>query len=278
MPLNEEQVYGNLASYKFHVRPVAHELYGSVPDPTTKHKQNVHNLMTILFNCGKCTTWEIAKTIFHKNITSVREHEKIYRRLLIGRIDRDRYSDGLMQTGMVVKDKTDYTKPYARYRLSLYGILYYLDVFDPSNKDIDNMTANYDKVLPMIFGKWKFLKSHLGTDVYNLRILAKGLLLDNQMATDDDDNPLYELMMFVNTKYKNNFESITEEHLAEQISFWFYTFLLYPRKQKHEKNRQELLKMLLDGDAELRAWYGNFVNEARHYYKKRLAVMQNTIL
>lgn len=278
MPLNEEQTYGNLASYKFHVRPTAHKMYGSVSSSATKHKQNVHNLMSILFTNGTSTTWEMAKTVFHKNIMSVREHEKIYRRLLIGRVDRDRYSDGLLQTGVAIRDRADYTKPYARYRLSLYGILYYLDVFNPSNKEIDNMAVKYEKVLPKVFGKWKFLKLNLGNNAYNLRILAKGLLLDNQTTANGEGNPLYELMMFVHTKYKNNFETITEENLAEQISLWFYTFLLYPRKQKSDGNEQQNLKDLLEKDDELQKWYRDFVVEAKEYYKKRLQVMQVTIL
>ncbi len=263
MPLYN-QAYGNLMSYKVYVRPAAHSMYGYTIQRKSKHQQNALDLLQTLFVNGSCTTWEMAKNKSHK-ITIIRNQEKIFRRLLVGRTDRARYSGGILDSGLVVKEK--HTKPYSRYRLSLYGILYCLDTTYPRKKDIDVMTSKYAFLLPKIFGRWKELKSILGSDVYNLQILAKTIYLNNlKMARTD--NPLYELMSFIHIKYRRNFESISEVELAEQISYWFYTFLLY-------RDKSQKLKNILASDAHLQKWYMDFFNQAKNYYIQRLHTIKN---
>ena len=265
MPQNNKQVYGNLSSYKVYVRPAAHKLYGYTDKTKSKHQKNIHNLLHILFTHGTSSTWDMAKRKSRK-ISLIREQEKIYRRLLIGRTDRGRNSGGILNLGLVIKEQSI---PYTKYRLSLYGILYCIDTQDPTKKDIDSMAKNYAFLIPKIFGNWDMVKSALGTDAYNLRILSKGIYLNNiKMARSD--NPLYELMSYIHIKYKKNFESIFEYQLVEQISFWFYTYLLYEDSQK--------LRNILTQDEQLQNWYMDFFKQAKDYYTERLHVIRNSIL
>ena len=81
MPLNDGPVYGNLMSYKFYIRPEARRLYGNTRATKSKHQQNVHELLHILFVNGAGTTWDMARTMLRK-VSTIREQEKTYRRLL----------------------------------------------------------------------------------------------------------------------------------------------------------------------------------------------------
>ena len=260
--LHDMQPHGNLKYYKMYIMPIASKMYGH--DAKTAHQKNVHSLLRILFAHGACTTWDMAKTRL-LTVNAVREQEKIYRRLLIGRTDRNRRSGGIQDIGLTVKEKN--TKPYAKYRLSLYGILYCLDALNPATKEIDGMAEKYAFLLPKVFGRQNILKPVLGTDAYNLRILSKGLLLNN-IKVARADNPLYEMMSYIHIKYSQNFESISEHDLSEQISYWFYTFLLYSSPEK--------LKKVLAKDRQLQRWYTSFFRETRQYYADRLRTIKNS--
>lgn len=232
MPLvsTPDSTYGNLQSYKFYIRPLAHRLFGDRyhrKHAVTKHQKNVQSLLEVLALEGSHTTWEMAKSNLVENDISVRTREKEFRRLLVGRHDRGKRSNGIVDVGLVVKDKISYNRgPAAEYRLSLHGVLYCLDVFELTDQQIDTVAKNYAKVLPKVFGRWDYLKSIVGNDVYRIRLLAKGLVLDNT-EMQFDSIPFSELMSYISAKFRENFEYITEKHLADQISYWFYTNLLY---------------------------------------------------
>lgn len=257
---------GNLMAYKIYTRPTARRIYGYASKRRTKHQKNIQNMLQILFVNGQGTTWDMARTCRSKT-DHVREQEKIFRRLIKGRYDRGRYSNGAMEMGLVAVGKGP-KKQYATYRLSLYGILYYMDAFDPTQKETDAMASKYAHVLPKVFGRWGVLKEMLGEDVYNIRILAKGLYLNNiNMARADV--PLYELMSYIHIKYRRNFEAMSEEDLAEQISYWFYTFLLY-------EGRGDRLKKALAQDTGIRDWYADFFIQASRYYEQRLLALRHS--
>lgn len=215
---------------------------------------------------GAGTTWDMAKTRRRK-VDNIREQEKIFRRLLIGRYDRGQYSKGVVDVGLVNKQKSE-RKPYSIYRLSLHGILYYIDAFDPTQKQIDSMASKYAMIIPKVFGRWAQIKKILGSDIYNIRILAKGLYLNN-IHLANENNPLYELMSYIHIKYRRSFEIIREEDLAEQISYWFYTFPLY-------ENKDDKLKELLAQDDSIREWYVQFFHQATDYYKKRISALNRS--
>lgn len=278
MPSNEEQgaIYGNLQAYKMYTRPTAQRLFGKYSfrkKSGPKHHENVQKMLEILALNGPLTTWGMAKTHLD-NSSSIRSKEKDYRRLLVGRMARGKHTLGLMDVGLVVKDgKSHLKRPSNLYRLSLHGILYCLDVMDLTNKEIDKMALDYSKALPWVFGKWDYLKSHIGNDIYRLKNLAGGLFMDNIQITKITNFPVYELMTYLNVKYQNNFEQINEEDLANQISYWFYTTLLVPSRLSSASKRFSLeikqWKKVINGDKELQKWYYNFVDEAITFYNTR---------
>lgn len=258
--------HGNLMSYKVYLRPTARHLYGHSTMVCTKHQKNIQNILHILFVNGAGTTWDMAKADLRK-IDHIRKQEKMFRRLLVGRYDRGRRSKGVVDMGLVVKEKS-MGKPYSMYRLSIHGILYYIDAFDPSHKEIDSMASKYVAIIPKVFGRWAQIKKILGPDAYNIKILAKGLYLNN-ITLANRDNPLYELMSYIHIKYRRNFEIIKEENLADQTSYWFYTFLLYGGKV-------DKLKKLMAQDDFIREWYIKFFHQATDYYEKRLLTLNGS--
>lgn len=100
-------------------------------------------------------------------------------------------------------------------------------MLDLNDAAIDKIATVYSDILPRVFGRWDFLKSILGKDVYKIRILSKGIISDNLVPLCESDYQLFEIMSFIHVKYQQKFENIEEDELAEQISLWFYTNLLY---------------------------------------------------
>ena len=277
MPFEEQgTTYGNLHSYKMYTRPTAQRLFGTYSfrkKQGTKHHENVQRMLEILALNGTLTTWGIAKTHLD-NSGGIRTKEKEYRRLLVGRMARGKHTIGLLESGLVVKDGKSHVKaPADQYRLSLHGVLYCLDVLDLTDKQIDIMAEKYANVLPMVFGKWEYLKSNIRNEVYRLKNLAGGLFMDNIQIAKISNFPVYELMTYLNVKYQNNFEQIEEKDLANQISFWFYTNLLVPTKfrssAKHSSLEIKQWKKIIHEDKYLTKWYYGFVNEAIKFYNTR---------
>ena len=282
MPLDDETVYGNLQNYKMYLRPNAHSHYGfpnEKKSSLSKHQQNVQSLLKIMSKNEPMTTWDLAKISIPNNISRLREREKIYRRLLVGRKDNGKHSDGILDIGLVVKDgKSIKTGIADKYRLSLYGILYCMDVLDLSKKEIDIIAEKYSRVLPKVFGKWEYLKSKVGDKVYGIRLLANGLLADNPQIRVQEGIPFYELMSFVHIKYQRDFEHISEDRLAEQISYWFYVNLLYHPIQKNNTKETGIksLNSIFHTDDKLRKWFLSFFKESKKYYHDRYSVLRKS--
>jgi len=282
MPLDNDVTYGNLQNYKLYLRPNAHAHYGS-PDEKksvlSKHQQNVQNLLKIMSKNESMTTWDLAKISIPNDISKLREREKIYRRLLIGRKDKGKHSDGILNLGLVIKDgKSLKTGVADKYRLSLYGILYCIDVLNLSNKEIDKIAEKYSEMLPKVFGKWGYVKSKIGDKAYRIKLLANGLLADNPQIQVQLGIPFYELMSYLHIKYQRNFENISEEKLAEQISYWFYINLLYQPIQKENLTNGGInnLNELFKEDIELKKWFLVFFKESKKYYYKRYSVLKKS--
>ena len=272
MPSNVDQgtYFGNLQYYKYYILPTVQRLFGkSSKRPKNKHSEMVLNLLNLFALQGTRTTWQLAKVRLADDISALRTKEKEYRRLLVGRVDRGKHYRGLLELGLIVKDGFNLERaPANKYRLSLHGILYSIDVLDFDEIQIDKIAENYSTVLPKIFGKWKFLKK-IEPKTYNkLKGLAKGLLLDNMSMSEDMDNPINELMSYLQIKYHRKYENISEEELAEQISYWFYTSLLISRPNKRKPISK--LMEILEKDQELFLWYMIFYRETKLFYEKRL--------
>jgi hypothetical protein len=277
-----DSVYGNLQNYKLYIRPNAHTHYGSPNEKKTvlsKHRQNVQNLLKIMSKNESMTTWDLAKISIPNDISKLREREKIYRRLLVGRKDKGKHSDGILDLGLVIKDGKSFKTGMAdKYRLSLYGILYCIDVLDLTKNDIDKIAEKYVKVLPKVFGKWEYVKSKIGNKVYGIKLLANGLLADNPQIQIQYGIPFYELMSYIHIKYQKNFEYISEKKLAEQISYWFYINLLYQPIQKNNTINIGIsnLNQIFEDDLELKKWFLVFCKESTKYYHERYKILRKS--
>ena len=282
MPLEYDVTYGNLQNYKIYLRPNAHAHYGASDKKKSvlsKHQQNVQDLLKIMSKNESMTTWELAKISVPDDMSKLREREKIYRRLLMGRKDKGKHSDGILDLGLVIKDgKSFKTGISDKYRLSLYGILYCMDVLNLDNNEIDKIAEKYSKTLPKVFGKWKFVKSKIGDRAYGIKFLANGLLADNPQIQVQKGIPFYELMSYVHIKYQRNFEQISEEKLAEQISYWFYINLLYRPIQKDSVTITGIdgLNEIFEYDAELKKWFLAFFKDSKKYYYERYNVLRKS--
>ena len=241
--------------------------------PKNKHAENIIILLKLLATNGVSTTWQIAKNEIRNDMEKLRTREKEYRRLLVGRNDKKRHNMGLLELGLVVQDGINLNRgPAAQYRLSLHGILCCMDILDLNDDEIDQIATTYSNILPKVFGRWEFLKSILGKDVYKIKILSKGIVLDNLIPLQESDLPLSEIMSFIHVKFKQKFENICEEELSEQISFWFYTNFLYRSVKKNpDERKQELsgtmLAEILSKDQNLKGWYNEFLAEVKNHNK-----------
>lgn len=276
-------IYGNLHAYKLYTNPTAKRLFGRYSfrkKNLPKHHENVQKMLNILALNGPLTTWGMAKSHLSEDISRIRVKEKEYRRLLVGRRERGKKTLGVLDVGLVVRDGKQHLRGTSDlYRLSLHGILYCLDVMDFSQKEIDKMAQKYEKILPLVFGKWEYLKSIIGEDVYKLRNLAAGLFLDNIQVTKLTKFPVYEIMTYIFVKYQSYYEYIKEIDLADQISYWFYTQIMIPSKSGHLDSYSQLefrnWKKIFNDDRELKRWYYNFLNEAIIFYEDRFRTIKH---
>ena len=281
MPL-EDSVFGNLQNYKLYLRPNAHAHYGYPDQKKTslgKHQQNVQNLLKVMSRNEPKTTWDLAKIAIPNDVSRLREREKIYRRLLVGRRDKGKHSNGILEFGLVVKDgKSLRTGVADKYRLSLYGILYCIDVMDLTKNEIDRIAKKYSSLLPKVFGRWNMIKEEMGNKVYGIKLLANGLLADNPQIQVESGIPFYELMSYVHIKFQKNFEHISEEMLSEQISYWFFVNLLYQSPTKNNKGNYgiKILNSIFEKDGELKKWFLDFFKETTNYYHQRYSILKKS--
>ncbi len=264
----------NLISYKHYIRPTALRSLGfdNNSKEKTVHQVNVENLLKTLALKGELTTWEMAKIRFANDFAKVRTKEKEYRRLLIGRKDRGKKSPGLLDLGIVMIDSKSYKRnPGARYRLSLYGILFCFDSLNFSKSNNDKLAKIYATLLPKIFGKWDFLKSIICDNIYNIKWLGKGLYFENLENIDIRNKDFFELISYLYIKFSSNKEQFNEMTLSELISYWFFITLMYiPRLTDNKvKNSKLFLSLIFQKDEDLKIWFMDFVNEAELYYKTR---------
>lgn len=277
----KQGILGNLYSYKTYTRPTARRLYGEISykkKKLNKHQENIQRMLHVLATSGPLTTWGMAKIELANELSKVRTREKQYRKFLMGREDRGRHSPGVLETGLVViEGKNRLKTPSNVYRLSLHGILYCLDVLDLTHKEIDIMAQKYANVLPKVFGNWDYLKNSIGQDVYRINFLAKGIFLDNIQTSKISKIPTYEILTYLSIKYLDNFEHMEEKDLAEQISFWYFTQLLIPKRIKKQKSigdGEKMFRIIVDKNKELKKWYQEFLDEVTRFYEDRFMIVK----
>lgn len=270
----ESSKYGNYLSYLRYTLPTAKQLFGELSfrkKSLRRHQEKVQQMLESLAVNGSMTTWELAKAQRCYDAASVRAMDKDFRRLLVGRRERGKASPGLVDIGLVlVEQKIENGNTLNSYRLSIHGILYCITTLELTEHEIDVMALKYSNVLPMLFGKWEYLKSIIGSNVYNLQILASGVALDNIRTTSISEIPIFEMYNYLNAKYQNYYESISENDLADQISFWFFTHNLTMYLLNDGKKGLQTWKKIFQNDDELSTWFSSFLDETITFYQKRL--------
>ena len=260
--------YGNLQAYKFFIRPDALNTYKTAKDKNlTKHQKTIQKLLRDIALNDPMSTWELAAKDHKKDLDKIRTKEKEFRRLFLGRVDNGRYSKGLLESGLIEREEGVYkNRQVTKYRLSPHGILFCIDTLELNVKEFDKLATKYANIIPKVFGMWSYLKKIIGNDVYKIRILARGMMLDNPSFAQLNP-PLYELMSFLTIRYRSNFDYIQEKDLVEQISYWFYIYFTYSieKKEKGIKN----LKKIFRKDKEFEKWFLDFVILSKQYYLKR---------
>lgn len=267
----------SLLSYKYFIRPTAKVLYGNPSSINkTKHQENIQKLLWILAMNGPLTTWDMAKIQFPNELDIVRTKEKEFRRLLVGRTDRGKFSDGILDLKLVVVDSlSNKRNPGKKYRLSIYGVLFCLDILNLSHSEVDILAKNYGFLLPKVFGKWDFLKSKIAFNVYNITMLGKGMLFDNPQTIKILNKEFASLISYFNVKSSNT--SLTEEKISDLVSLWFFTTILYfPNLLTETTNRKtpsKILNTIFKKDKELGLWFSKFVDESKEYYHKNYQII-----
>jgi len=257
-------VHGNLLSYRLYTRPRSQAAYGH-GRPRTARELNAQRILGALAARGASTAWEIAKVRFPNDNEHSRRKEKEFRRILQGRTDRGRHSPGMGDSGLVYTEEEGGT---ARYRLTPHGMLYCVDSLGLGDTQVDRMAAAYADAVPRVFGRWDELKGALGDGAYKLRILARGILLDNPAIPRHPTSPIYELMSYLQLKYHRNFEVMREADLAEQVSYWYYTYILYDPTPTAARAKARV-RLLTEALGDMHGWYARFVREANAHYRDR---------
>lgn len=141
--------------------------------------KNFLSILMILAENGQCTAREITEKDGFSPLKKAKfNRQKQYSRIIEGsKPDKIR---GLIDRFLVKEGKNKLvSKPTKQYMLTIYGILYVLHIFDcfsEKTKDgtlkstlIDSIAKNYSNQIPLIFGKWNFLKKNN----FDLKILEK---------------------------------------------------------------------------------------------------------
>lgn len=266
MPFQKEfqTNYGNLQSYKFFTRPASQHFLGIKNKGGKIKRKKIESILWILGMNGASSTWEMAKHEILNDTSKLRSREKEFRRQIIGRKTTKKSYPGLIDIGLVVKDSITYNKgKVSKYRLSLHGILFCIDSLDLSNEEIDKLAEKYSEILPMLFGNWNFLKNQIKDKVYRIKMLSRGTFLEGSQKKDSQNLLFAHLMTYVHLKFYEKYDGILEEELSMQISYWFYTSLLY-----FENKKEPPLKKIFSNNKELKKWYTEFIKEVKIYFKE----------
>jgi len=200
--------------------------------------RNFFTIIKTLAELGSSTIDEIIQhennLLYFKNDSSA---YAAYRRVILG--DKDGDVKGLIEKQMIVPSETD-DKLYKKYELSLHGVFYAIKLFmdgeilslgdqkgmlkiDPrvggydfsKQKEypdtiVDILAKNYSHLIPLIFGKWNYLKKNPRIDVYRLFSLA--------IVKNNNSILLRNGSISSNTKYGHDFAGYKGD-----ISLIFYS-------------------------------------------------------
>jgi hypothetical protein len=247
-------------------------------DAKTKHFVNI---IKILAEKGSCTIREIVENDGFRIIAGkIGARSTIYSRIIKG--DEKLNIPGLIPKGLVVEDsQVMKSKPTNRYKLSVLGMCYAIRIFTPElpfigenteyesrikitqgkkpeesflYKDsiLEILAKNYSDDLPLIFGKWDFLKKNLKGLVnflWEISAMTKGGL--NAMFRFRDE-------LFNSRPFTMN-DGLGYGNLpAVEVTLLFYGKLF---NDIGPKKFQQILKQ----DKDIFDWYSAFISKLLKY-------------
>lgn len=234
--------------------------------------KNFLAIMKIIAEKGSCTAHEIAKfDDYSKRKKDLIKRQKIYSRIIEG--SRTDKVPGLISKRLVKQSGSIMTsKPTKKYRLTIFGILYIFHIFscfkkrkkdnetksDPLIKDI---VESYSDQLPLIFGKWNFLKNNS----FDLFVLEKFANSGNPYINLMEGDPLID--EFANRGMQTFPEDI-DDYIEPEINMVFFS------NQFKDMLKPNVTLKRLKKDKDIYDYYSNFLATLEAFHKQWVFVIK----
>jgi len=231
-------------------------------------------ILKVLSEKGSCTIKDIVDNDgFSRSSNRVKARQDMYSRMIKG--NSSQKIPGLISRFLVVEDGTIMkSKPTAKYKLSLFGILYSIRVFSKINtriapqieheenieiKDnsgssseseikksiLDELAKNYEETLPLIFGKWNFWKKNFGSLVDYLVSMSR---LNKNSLENLIIDPLYNVRPF------HMYHRMRKQPgYADEVTMWFIIEI------KNSISHPKKFRTTLKKDTDIFRWYSEFI-------------------
>lgn len=225
--------------------------------------KNFLTVIKVLSERGECTASDLALYDGYSDRKKGRKNrQNIYSRIIEGDSKRGTIA-GLLSIGIVqIAGTVMKSKLTKEYELSHLGIFYALHLFAErkgKRNFLDTIASNYKHLLPLIFGKWEFIKKEFGENLEILIELADGI--DPQFRGIELDNPLMNVNPL--TEGTNTFwdlNTITQpemrpeqpSYFAREITLWFFTLQL-------DLLDTDKWKLRIMRDKEIHNWYYDYI-------------------
>lgn len=180
--------------------------------------------------------------------------------------------------------KIAYNRLAELYRLTPFGILYSIHLLPKTHEIVNNLSKNYKKEFPLIFGKFDLFEKKLGKnfiEIIGLMWIAKAGDILSGLATVDPPDILLDFIRDDNAGW--NGQGLFRESWHDQISCIIYTNILrhyYSKSLNLEYTtwhrttpRDKLLKQFwtefLEEEPEIQKWYFELLKKAKTGYENR---------
>ena len=282
LTLNSDYIYETwLGEYPYLLRDLT-RTYGGPPLKKFLEKRGRRMLIDILkhlTNQKQCTCEVIAQEKFNK----IRKEKRKLKSLTDD--VRKFIQKNLIPRRVVVVDGTKkvYNKDVTAYSLTPFGILYSIHFFSKQkniSEIINNLSIEYMKVLPNVFGKFESFKVALGDDfikILGLQRVANG----NTSPTFISRGAIAALGNFVNLVHGVWMRDIfyLPDRWVNQISLCVYNnimsnlhndaemeFIVGGQKGNVDdlikKRITKFWKIISEGEPEIKKWYQEYLEEA----------------
>ena len=237
----------------------------------TKHADNVRKVLLFLALHEPATTWDLRKACFTEYADD-KQGESVARRLLVGRTDREKKTDGLVDLGVVSPTKQNDQRASTHYDLTLYGMLYAIAICDFTDQELYKAAKRHHCMIPYIFDKADYLESkHVSLQLLKV-ITSKEIVKFNDTMTAV---PYHHLVNYLIISYPA--PKMFVDKFVHFIAYWFYTYLMLKLSDKNHVISKKWKRIVKD-DSDIWDLYGSFLDEALSYYEKQNKSLRSFIL